>query len=138
METDRPPRPKYPPLSPREESVGGQIVQAAYDVHRSLGPGLLEHIYEVCLAHELAKRGLKVTRQALAPIIYDGIVFEEALRLDVVVEELVICELKVVERFLPVHTAQLLSQLRLTNRRLGYLLNFNVGSISEGIRRVIR
>lgn len=134
---DSPKRRPLVPLSEREEAIGKDVVQAAYEVHRALGPGLLEGVYEVCLAHELAKRGHAVERQVRAPINYDGITFEEALRLDLLVDDSVICELKVVAELQPVHVSQVLSQLRLTNRRLGYLLNFHVATISEGIRRVI-
>lgn len=134
----RTPRVSRAPLSATEEAVGKDIVQAAYTVHSSLGPGLLEHVYEVCMAHELTKRGRAVERQSLAPIVYDGIVFDEGLRLDLLVDRLVVCELKVVDQIRPVHIGQVLSQLRLTNRRLGYLLNFNTELISKGIRRVIR
>ncbi|MBA4180192.1 MAG: GxxExxY protein [Anaerolinea sp.] len=128
----------YLPLSEREEAIGKDIVQAAYDVHTGLGPGLLEHVYEVCLAHELTRRGHLVERQRQAAITYDGIVFDEALRLDIVVDSLVICELKAVEELRPVYVAQVLTQLKLTGLRLGYLLNFNVELISHGIRRVVR
>lgn len=131
------PRQPFLPLSEREEAIGKDVVQAAYEVHRALGPGLLEGVYEVCLAHELTKRGHAVERQVRAPISYDGIMFEEALRLDLLVDDSVICELKVVAELQPVHVSQVLSQLRLTNRRLGYLLNFHVSTISEGVRRVI-
>lgn len=106
------------PLSKEEERLGREIVDAAYAVHRNLGPGLLEHIYEVCFCHELSKRGLSFRRQVSVPIVYDGIKFDEGLRLDVLVEELVICELKAVETMNPVFVAQLLTQLKLTGKHL--------------------
>lgn len=125
------------PLSDREEHIARAIVDAAYAVHSNLGPGLLESVYEVCFCHELGKRGLAYRRQVVIPIVYDGITFEEGLRLDVLVEERIICELKAVEVMLPVFTAQLLTYLKLTGKRLGFLINFNVPLIKEGIKRVI-
>ena len=122
-------------VSEREEDIGRKIVDAAYTVHKDLGPGLLERVYEVCFCHELTKRGLTWQRQVAIPIEYDGMRFEDALRLDVLVEDSVICELKAVEEMNSVWQAQLLSQLRLTNRNLGFLINFNVARIKEGIRR---
>ena len=127
----------YTPVSAHEEELGRAVVQAAYTVHRSLGPGLLESVYETCFCHELHKCGIAFQRQVHLPLNYDGIQFEEALRLDVLVDNLVICELKAVEGLLPVHQAQLISQLRLAHRRLGYLINFNVPLIKEGIRRLV-
>lgn len=93
----------YAPTTTEEERIGKLVVDAAYAVHRTLGPGLLERIYEVCFCHELMKRGLTFGRQVVVPIVYDGLTFDEGLRLDVLVEELVICELKAVETLLPVH-----------------------------------
>jgi len=127
----------YTPLSDEEEKIGEAIVDSAYSVHKTLGPGLLEYVYEVCFCHELNKRGLSSRRQVPIPVIYDGIRFEEALRLDVLVEDLVICELKAVEEMKAVFTAQLLTQLRLTGKRLGFLINFNVPVIRDGIKRLI-
>jgi len=127
----------YVPLSDKEERIAKAIVEAAYAVHSALGPGLLESVYEVCFCHELGKRGLSFRRQGVVPIVYDGITFNEGLRLDVLVEELVICELKAVETMNPVFLAQILSQLKLTGRRLGFLINFNVPLIKRGIKRVI-
>ena len=127
----------HPPLSAREEEIATLIVNCAFAVHKILGPGLLEHIYEVCFCHELKKRNLTFVRQVALPIIYDGIAFNDALRLDVLVEDLVICELKAVEVMLPVHEAQLLSQLKLSGKRLGFLINFNVFLIKHGIKRIV-
>jgi GxxExxY protein len=98
---------------------------------------LLENIYEACFCHELGKRGLAYRRQITVPVIYDGIKFDEGLRLDVLVEEQVICELKAVETMHPVFTAQLITYLKLTGKRLGFLINFNVPLIKNGIKRVI-
>ncbi len=125
------------PLSKREESIATTIVDAAYTVHSNLGPGLLENIVEVCFCYELTKRGVKASRQVAVPIVYDSITFDEGLRLDVLVEDLVICELKAVETMNPVFMAQLLTQLKLTQKRLGFLINFNVPRIKDGIQRVI-
>ena len=128
---------KYKNLSKREEAIAEKIVDAAYTVHKVLGPGLLERVYEVCFCHELSKRGLNCQRQVDLPIIYDGMIFDEGLRLDVLVEELIICELKAVDEMNPVWKAQILSHLRLTGKRLGFLINFNVPSIKSGINRII-
>ena len=128
---------KPAPLSDEEERIATEIVDAALAVHKQLGPGLLENIYEVCLCHELGKRNLSVARQVVVPIRYDNIVFDEGFRLDVIVEDLVICELKAIEAIKSVHTAQLLSYLKLTGKRLGFLINFNVPIIKHGIRRII-
>jgi len=127
----------YAPISDKEERIAKAIVDAAYTVHSALGPGLLENVYEVCFCHELAKRGLSYRRQVVVPIVYDGITFDEGLRLDVLVEEMVICELKALEVMHPVFTAQLLTQLKLTGKRLGFLINFNVPLIKQGLKRVV-
>jgi GxxExxY protein len=124
-------------LSIEEEKIGKQIVNASFIIHKSLGPGLLEKVYEVCLSHELRKLGLNVERQVDIPIVYDGIIFEEGLRLDLLVENLVVIELKAVEIVNPVWEAQIISHLMLTGKRLGYLINFNVPLIKEGIRRFV-
>ena len=127
----------FKPLSKREESIGEKIVDAAYTVHKILGPGLLEKVYEVCFCHELSKRGVRVQRQVDIPIVYDGMVFDEGLRLDILVEELIICALKAVEEANPVWQAQMLSHLKLTGKRLGFLINFNVPLIKNGIKRIV-
>ncbi len=123
--------------SEKEESIAKNIVDAAYTVHKELGPGLLEKIYEACFCHELSKKGLRYQRQVDMPIVYDGITFDEGLRLDVFVEGLIICELKAVEEMNPVWEAQLLSHLKLTGKHLGFLINFNVPLIKNGIKRII-
>ena len=127
----------YKPLSKREESIAEKIVDAAYTVHNILGPGLLEKVYEVCFCHELSKRGLQYKRQVDIPIVYDGLIFNEGLRSDVLVEDLIICELKAVDEMNPVWEAQILSHLKLTGKRLGFLVNFNVSLIKNGIQRII-
>jgi len=127
----------YSPLTAKEEEIGKFIVNAAYKVHSQLGPGLLEKVYEICFCHELKKFNLRVERQVPIPIVYDNLQFDEGLILDVLVENSVICELKAVEQVNPVWQAQILSHLKLTNKRLGYLINFNVPKIKEGIKRFV-
>ena len=121
----------------REEDLAKEIVDAAYLVHKQLGPGLLEKIYEVCFCHELSKKGINTRRQVSVPIQYDGITFDEGLRLDVLVEDMIVCELKAVDTFNPVWKAQIISHLRLTKKQLGFLINFNVSLIKDGIQRII-
>lgn len=130
-------RKKYEPLDFETERVGKLIVDSAYKVHSKLGPGLLEKVYEVCFCYELEKHGLSYLRQIDIPIVYDEIEFKEGLRLDVLVEDSVICELKALENVNPVWEAQILSHLNLTGKRLGYLINFNVPKIKDGIRRFV-
>ena len=124
-------------LSERTEEIGKIIVNAAYKVHKEIGPGLLERVYEVCLAHEIKKAGLDVKRQVEIPIVYDGIEFDEGFRLDLPVEDYVIIEIKAVEQSNPVWQAQIISHLKLTNGSLGFLINFNVPLIKNGIKRFI-
>jgi GxxExxY protein len=120
-----------------ENNISGQIVDAAIAVHTKLGPGLLESVYEVVLTHELRKRGLHCERQKPVPIIYDDIHFEEGFRIDILVEGKVIVELKSVEQVHPVHSKQVLTYLRLTNMRLGLLLNFGEVYLKDGITRLV-
>ena len=127
----------HEPLSDELEIIAKKIVDSAYTLHKNLGPGLLEKIYEICFCHELTKRGLRVRRQVEIPIVYDGITFSEGLRLDVLVEEKIICEIKAIDIVNPVWEAQVLSHLKLTDMRLGFLINFNVINIGQGIRRFI-
>ncbi len=113
-----------------------QIIGAAIAVHRELGPGLLESAYEACLAFELAKRGLRVEQQKPLPVHYQGVDLDCGYRIDLLVEERVIVELKAVERLEPIHNAQLLSYLKLSGLRLGLLINFNVLVLKNGIKRI--
>jgi GxxExxY protein len=113
------------------------VVDAAYVVHRAIGPGLLESVYEVCLVHELRKRGLGIERQVQLPVIYDGIRLDAGLRLDIIVDDCVVIELKAIDVVLPVHKAQILTYLKLTGHRLGLLINLNVSLSRTGIQRVI-
>ncbi|MCK4678489.1 MAG: GxxExxY protein [Bacteroidales bacterium] len=128
---------EFNPIPEELEIIGKKIVDAAYTVHKNLGPGLLEKVYETCFCHELQKRGLNYQRQLYIPIVYDGLEFDEGLRLDVLVDDQVICELKALENVNPVWEAQILSHLKLTDNRLGYLINFNVPLIKLGIRRFV-
>jgi GxxExxY protein len=114
----------FNPISSEEEAIGKAIVNAAYIVHKELGPGLLEKVYEICFCHVLTKHGFQVKRQLEIAIVFDDIIFDEGLRLDVLVNDLVICELKALENVNPVWEAQILSHLKLTGKRLGYLINF--------------
>ena len=120
-----------------ENMIAKEIVDAAYKVHKSLGPGLLESVYETILAHELEKRGFNVKRQVPVPIVYEGISFNEGFRADLIVEDKVIVELKSVENVAPVHKKQLLTYLRLTGLRLGLLINFGAPLIRNGTTRIV-
>src|SRR6202795_4918793 len=117
--------------------ISGKIVDAALHVHKSLGPGLLESVYEVVLAHELERRGLHVIRQHPIPIEYDEIMLQIGFRADLLVENIIIVEVKSVEVIAPVHKKQLLTYLRLADKRLGLLINFNVALIKDGIWRIV-
>lgn len=128
---------EYKPLTYREEEIAKAIVDAAYIVHKNIGPGLLEKVYEVCFCHKLSKKGFHSRRQIELPIKYDSMTFDEALRLDVLVDDLVICEIKAVDELNPVWEAQLLSHLKLTGKRLGFLINFHVPILKKGIKRFV-
>ena len=126
---------QYDNLSDQEEAIGKAIVNAAFKVHKALGPGLLEKVYEACIEYELKKARYYVKRQVTIPIVYDQLTFDEGLRLDLLVEDLVIVELKAIEIVNPVWEAQVISHLKLLDLNLGYLINFNVPLIKHGIRR---
>ncbi|MBZ5704174.1 MAG: GxxExxY protein [Acidobacteriia bacterium] len=113
------------------------IIGAAIEVHRALGPGLLESTYEECLCHELRLRGLEFRRQVAIPVLYKGVSLDCGYRLDLVVQDEVVLELKSVEQLLPVHEAQLLTHLKLSGKRVGLLINFNVPLLTEGISRKV-
>jgi GxxExxY protein len=130
-------RPHYAP-SPYEESLAKAIVDCAYSVHTTLGPGLLETVYEHCFGYDLRKRNIPHRRQVSVPLVYDGIKLAWGVRLDVLVGERIVCELKAVESITPVFMAQILTQLKLVDLHMGFLVNFNVSLIKEGIRRIIR
>lgn len=116
--------------------VSGQIVNAAMKVHSALGPGLLESAYETCLKYELSKRGLQVISQQILPVVYEGIKIDAGYRIDLLVEDAVMVELKAVDKIVSIHEAQLLSYLKLSGKRLGLLNNFNVLYLKDGIKRM--
>jgi len=120
-----------------ENKIAKLIVDAAYHVHIKLGPGLLESVYEIVLAHELEKRELSIKRQYPIPIQYDGLVFDEGFKADIMVEDSVIIELKSVESIAPVHKKQLLTYLKLADKRLGLVINFGAPLIKKGIFRIV-
>lgn len=122
---------------PDIEEIARQIVDSAIAVHRELGPGLLESTYQVCLAYELRKRGLRVETEVNQPVRYDGQFIDAGYRLDMLVENAIIVENKVVDRLLPVHLAQILTYLKLCGIPIGFLLNWNVKLMKDGIRRVV-
>jgi GxxExxY protein len=119
------------------EEVARQIVDAAIKVHRALGPGLLESAYQKCLAYELRKRGLRVECEVSQPVIYEDVRIDAGYRIDMLVEDCVIIENKTVEKLLPIHQAQLLTYLKLRDCRLGFLLNWNVPLMKQGIKRMV-
>ena len=125
------------PLPKETERIATEIVDSAYAVHSELGPGLLESVYETCLCHELSLRGIEFEDQVVLPIAYKDLLIDSGLRLDVVVEQQIVVELKTVERIAPVHRAQVLSYMKLSGLRLGFLINFNVPVIKRGIERFI-
>jgi GxxExxY protein len=125
------------PFIPRANGVTREIVTAAMRVHSVLGPGLLESAYQACLLHELRKRGLRVADQVGLPVVYDGEKIDLGYRIDLVVEDSVIVEIKCVEAIHPVHQAQLLSYMRLSGKQVGLLLNFYVAHLKDGIKRMV-
>ncbi len=133
-----PPSESHAPVSEEDEQIGKAVVDSAFAVHKNLGPGLLESVYEACFCRELKKRGFQPDRQKPVPLVYDGELLEDEFRFDVLVNNRVLCELKAVETMTPLFTAQLLTYLKLTDRRLGFLINFNVPVIRDGIKRVVR
>jgi GxxExxY protein len=115
--------------------VSGQVVDAAMKVHTALGPGLLESAYEGCLLHELRKRGLRAANQEMLPVVYDGVQIDVGYRIDLLVQDMVIVELKAVDALAPIHEAQLLTYLKLSGKKVGLLINFNVLHLKDGIKR---
>lgn len=120
-----------------ENEIGSIIVSTAISLHREIGPGLLESVYEALLAQILEQKGLIVNRQVIIPIHFNGVIFDEGFRADIIVNEKVIIELKSVERVIPAHKKQLLTYLKLTGLKLGYLLNFGENLMKDGITRII-
>jgi GxxExxY protein len=126
-----------PTHTPKINSLTGQIIAAAMKVHSTLGPGLLESAYEACCLHELRKQGLQVESQVLLPVIYDGVTIDLGYRMDLVVEDLVVVELKCVQALDPIHEAQILSYLKLSGKPVGLLINFHVARLKDGIKRFV-
>ena len=124
------------PIPPELNEISGKIVDAAFEVHRTLGPGLIESVYETCLTHELTERRVRFERQRPISIQYKGISLDDGLRIDILVEDRIVVELKSVEKLAPIHEAQLLTYLKLTGCRLGLLINFNVPLIKDGLQRI--
>jgi len=120
-----------------ENEIAKQIVDVAFKIHTTFGPGLLESVYETIMAYELQKRGLRVRRQQAIPVVYEDVKMDLGFRADLIVEDKVVVEIKSVEAIAPVHKKQLLTYLRLTDKRLGLLINFNVELIKHGITRVV-
>jgi GxxExxY protein len=127
----------FAPISPNVERVGKIVLDAAFKVHTALGPGLLESVYETCTAFEVRESGVKVATQVALPVIYQGIKMDAGLRPDMVVEESVIVEFKSVDTMHPIFDAQLITYLKLTGIRLGFLINFNVIHLKNGIKRIV-
>ncbi|MBK1832656.1 GxxExxY protein [Roseibacillus ishigakijimensis] len=119
------------------ETLAREVVDSAFCVHRELGPGLLESAYEACLGHELKTRGIKIDTQVSRPVRYRSLSIDAGYRLDILVENQIILELKAVEKLLPIHKAQLLTYLKLNKNTLGFLINFNSPLIKDGIKRVV-
>lgn len=120
-----------------ENECSKLIIGSAIEVHRELGVGLLESAYEAALFHELQASGLKCTRQVALPAVYKGVALEEAYRLDLVVQDLVVVEIKAVQKLMPIHSVQVLTYLKFSGKRLGLLLNFHEPTMREGVRRVV-
>lgn len=119
------------------EDITDQVIAAAIAVHRELGPGLLESTYRACLFYEIIQRGLRVEREKSLPVVYKGVSLDCGYRVDIIVEDVVLVELKVVEKLAPIHIAQLLTYLKLSGREVGLILNFDVRFLRDGIRRVV-
>ena len=128
---------QYNQVSEKEERLGVHIIDIAVCIHKVLDPGLLESIYEKCFCYELSKRGIAFERQKVVSLKYDQLVIDEGLRIDLLVDDLVVVELKAQVYYHPVWEAQVLSYLKLSNKRLGYILNFNVSLMKEGMKRMI-
>ncbi len=137
MEAKRSVRSSFKPIPAEVEAIGKSVLDAAFKVHTALGPGLLESVYETACAYEIRKSGLRVATQVELPICYDGQQLESGFRLDMLVEKAVIVELKAVDEMNPVFAAQLMTYLRLSGVRLGYLINFNVAHLRHGIKRMV-
>ena len=124
-------------MAPDVEDLARIAVDAGFKIHTTLGPGLLESVYERCLAHELRKRGLLVRQQVILPVVYDDLRIDGGYRLDMLIEDQLVLELKAVDALLRVHTAQLATYLKLSGHRLGLLMNFDVALFKDGVKRVV-
>lgn len=131
------PKKTYLPIPPETERMGKLLLDAAYKVHTVLGPGLLESVYQIAIKHVLQSGGVLVETEVKLPIMFEGVKLESALRIDTIVEKCVIAELKSVEKMHPVYEAQLITYLRLSKIRLGFLINFNVPHLKDGIKRIV-
>lgn len=129
--------PSYKPLLEKEKQLASQIINIAITIHKALGPGLLESVYEKCFCYELSRRKIPYLKQKAVDIIYNDLIIGDGLRIDILVDNLVIIELKAQEVYHLVWEAQLLSYLKLTGKRLGYILNFHVPLMKDGIKRMI-
>jgi GxxExxY protein len=128
---------KYEPIPAETEAVSKKVIDSSFMVHNKLGPGLLENVYELCLAHELGKLHVETKRQVALPVVYDDINIDAGFRMDLIAGNCLVVEVKAIEVVLPVHEAQLLTYLKLSGFRLGLLINFNVKSLKEGIKRIV-
>lgn len=131
------PKKVFQPIPPEVEKVGKAVLDAAFKVHMVLGPGLLESVYQVSMKHVLEKNSLVVETEVKLPIVFEGVTLESGLRLDMLIGKSVIAELKSVEKMNPVYEAQLMTYLRLSGARLGFLINFNVPHLKDGIKRIV-
>lgn len=130
-------RQQFEPLDDETEKLITAVIDCAFRVYVTLGPGLLESVYETCMCHELKKRGITYERQFHVPIVYDDVQLTDGLRIDLFIEKRIIVELKAVEEMLPVFQSQLITYLKLTNNRIGLLINFNVSNFKGAIKRII-
>jgi GxxExxY protein len=128
----------FAPIPERTERLATAVMDAAFEVHRNLGPGLLESVCESCVAYELTKRQIPLAAQLCLPVVYDNLRLDAGLRIDLLVDDLIIVELKAVEKLIPLHEAQLLTYLKLTDKRLGLLINFNSVLLKDGFKRIVR
>jgi GxxExxY protein len=136
-EMDKPVQKQFAPIPVETEVIGKKVLDAAYAVHSALGPGLLESVYEACLAHKLRQQNVLVATQVVMPVMFEGVQIETGLRLTLLAGKQVIVELKSVDTLIPLHEAQLLTHLKVTGLRLGYLINFNVVHLKDGLKRMV-
>ncbi|MBM3150819.1 MAG: GxxExxY protein [Chloroflexi bacterium] len=134
---DKPIQKRFAPIPVDAEVIGKKVLDAAYAVHTAIGPGFLESVYEACLAHKLRQENVLVSTQVVMPVTFEGVQIETGLRLDLLAGKLVIVELKSVETMIPLYEAQLLTYLKVTGLRLGYLINFNVVHLKNGVKRMV-